>query len=745
VKRLKVLFVTNWYPTLDHPVRAVWVREHAKAVRLYDDVVVLHCRMSGPAPSRRRGMEPETDERVTEGIPTYRVWSTSSSIPAVSYLIALWTGLRAFRRLVRQGFRPDIVHAHVYDAGGLALLIGRLHRIPVVVSEHFSSFPRRTLGRLDVLKAWLAFRGADVVLPVSQALQAAIARYGIRARFRVIPNVVDTAFFTPPDHPRPDATGKRILAVGQLVPARGLAYLLQALAGLGATRADWHLDVVGEGAARHEYEDLAARLKLDAKVAFHGLKSKREVADLMRRADLFVLPSLLETFSAPVAEALATGTPILATRCGGPEEFVGEDVGLLVPTGDVEGLSTGLEYMLANVHRYSRARIAAYARERFSPEVVGARLHTVYQSLESRAASLPLYSTAMRLEPITGPAAWRGEAMARTDEWIHHLSPRELDELHEALGHVRSRGLDVIQVTRGDFPLPTFGATLDAIRGELLHGRGFVLLRGLPVDRYPALDVATIYWGIGTYFGTPRSQNAQGHLLGHVRDVGRDASDPNARVYQTSRRQNYHTDSVDIVALLCWRKARSGGLSSIISSVTAYNEMLARRPDLVPVMSEPFPTDRRGEVPAGMKGYFMVPAFNHHAGRLSVIYVRRYIESSQRFPDAPRLTAQQREAMDVFDGILEDPALHLFMDFEPGDVQLLHNHQILHDRTEFVDWPEPERKRHLLRLWLCPPDGRPLPACFSDRYGGVEIGNRGGIVVAGTTSNVPLEELLSPR
>lgn len=341
--------------------------------------------------------------------------------------------------------------------------------------------------------------------------------------------------------------------------------------------------------------------------------------------------------------------------------------------------------------------------------------------------------------PIGGPSAWRGDAMARTEEWIVRLTPAHVAEVDAALACVRAAGRDIASVRRDDFPLPSLGPTLDGIRRELLTGRGFVLLRGLPVARYSLADAALAYWGLGTYLGAARSQNAAGHLLGHVRDVGRDADDPDARVYQTNRRQNYHTDSVDVVGLLCWRQARSGGLSSIVSSVTTYNEMLARRPDLVEVMFEPFPTDRRGEVPAGRKPYFCIPAFNWHRGLLSTIYVRRYIESSQRFPDAPRLTERQRAAMDAFDGILEDPGLHLFMELQPGDVQFLHNHQILHDRTAFEDWPEADRKRHLLRLWLCPPDGRPLPDCFADRYGGVTVGDRGGIVVPGARPHVSLD------
>lgn len=338
--------------------------------------------------------------------------------------------------------------------------------------------------------------------------------------------------------------------------------------------------------------------------------------------------------------------------------------------------------------------------------------------------------------PITGPSAWRGGELEHSDGWIHHVSAAERAELDAALKAVGAR--DLLTIGRADFPLPTFGRVLDAIHRELLHGRGFVLLRGIEARRYSVRELATIYWGIGMHLGKARSQNAAGHVLGHVRDVGRSEDDPNARIYQTNRRQNYHTDSVDIVGLLCVNQARRGGLSSIVSSVTIYNEMRARRPDLAAVMFEPFHTDRRGEVPAGMKPWFAIPVFNWYEGALTTMYVRRYIESARRFDDVPPLTDAQREAMDLFDSLVEDPDLHLFMDFEPGDIQLVHNHQILHDRTEFEDWPEPERKRHLLRLWLCPPDGRPLPPAFAARYGSVSIGDRGGIVVPDARLTVPL-------
>jgi hypothetical protein len=343
------------------------------------------------------------------------------------------------------------------------------------------------------------------------------------------------------------------------------------------------------------------------------------------------------------------------------------------------------------------------------------------------------------LRLIDGPAAWIGAELRRSDGWMHHLAPAELDELDAALRATQRQGLGLLEIGRETFALPSFGRTLARLLDTLLNGRGFVLIRGIPLERYTRHEAATIYWGIGAHLGRPVPQNAQGHLLGHVRDLGLELKDPAVRVYQTTERQTFHTDSCDIVALLCLQKSKSGGLSSLTSSMSVYNEMVRRRPDLAALLFEPFATDRRGEVPEGMRPYFMQPVFNEHEGYLSTIYARRYIESAQRFPEVPRLTEAQREALDLFDSLAEDTALRLDMAFEPGDMQFLQNHTILHDRTAYEDWPEPERKRHLLRLWLCPREGRPLPPVYAQRYGSVEIGNRGGIRVPGQQLQAPLE------
>jgi hypothetical protein len=342
---------------------------------------------------------------------------------------------------------------------------------------------------------------------------------------------------------------------------------------------------------------------------------------------------------------------------------------------------------------------------------------------------------------IQSPSAWIGADMRnRRAEWTYRLSSAEIAEIETAVTTVQARGLNIADIRREDFPLPTLGPVLDRLRVEVLDGRGFALLRGMPVEDRPIVESATAYWGVGTYFGSARSQNAQGHLLGHVYDLGKglSATNPNLRSYATAERQNFHIDRCDVVSLLCLRCAKWGGLSTIVSSMAVHNAMARRRPEFLERLYQPFPVDRRGEVPEGKAPFYEAPVFNDHAGLVSVLYSRLHIGSSQRFPEARRLTPGDYEALDMLGELAADPELRLDMNFRPGDIQFLHNHTILHARSAYEDWPEVERKRHLLRLWLAPAGARPLPPVFAECYGDLTIGNRGGIICKGTHLHVPL-------
>jgi hypothetical protein len=288
---------------------------------------------------------------------------------------------------------------------------------------------------------------------------------------------------------------------------------------------------------------------------------------------------------------------------------------------------------------------------------------------------------------INGPSAWCGPDMVRRPDWIEHLSAAELAETESAAKRLAELEPDWSAVDRDDFPLPRLAERLSHILNHVLEGRGFALLRGLPVQQWGLRLSAVAFLGLGLHWARLRSQNKRGHLLGHVKDMGLASKDPNVRIYQTKERQNYHTDSCDVVGLLCLHPARSGGQSSLVSSVTLYNEMLKRSPDLAAVLFEPIETDRRGEVGGGQKPFFCIPVFNWYSGLLTTIYHRNYIDSARRFPEVSPLRPKQIQALDLFDHLANDSALHFSMDLQMGDIQLVHNHTLLHDRTAFEDCP----------------------------------------------------------
>ncbi len=356
-------------------------------------------------------------------------------------------------------------------------------------------------------------------------------------------------------------------------------------------------------------------------------------------------------------------------------------------------------------------------------------------------SALPSGPMTRGLPVFDNPQAWRGPQVAGLSDWIHAFTEDEVAEIEAAVRRADRPGRDIVGMNRDDFPLPGLAPRLARVRREVLHGRGFFLLRGLPVQRWTIRQAAIAYWALGSHWGDPVSQNGKGHVLGHVVNLGLDYADPEVRGYQTNARLNYHADSSDIVSLLCLRSGRSGGLSTIVSSTTLWNELVARRPDHAEALTHPLYYTRWGEIPEGREPWAEIAAFTPWGGRMVATYVRSAIMKSQLMPEVPRLTPLQLEAMDHLDALAADPALHLDMAFRPGDVQVLCNHSILHSRTAYEDWPEPERRRHLLRLWLAPHEARSLPAVFAQRYGSVVPGARGGVGLAPAQLQVPLDEL----
>ena len=354
---------------------------------------------------------------------------------------------------------------------------------------------------------------------------------------------------------------------------------------------------------------------------------------------------------------------------------------------------------------------------------------------ERRGADAPM-------RPVRGPAVWRAAELRERGDWLYVLDAGEIAELSAAADAVARARVDLRELDRSGFELSaSLASTLARLRSQVIDGLGFVQIRGLPIARFGRRKTATIFWGIARYLGDEVvSQNAKGNLLDHVKDFGQTFRDPSSRGPYTRERIEYHTDACDVVGLLCLHPSASGGESTLASGGAVYNEMLRRRPDLVEALLGPVYRDRRGEVPPGRAPWYAMPVFNFFDGFLSITNEPSYIESVARFFDENPNTPGQLEGLQLLDEIAEE--LHFDIEFAAGDLQFVHNHTVMHSRQAFVDFPEPSRRRHLLRIWLLTHGGRPVPPVFYERNGSPETCRRpGGIVGAATEPRVPLDGL----
>jgi len=306
-------------------------------------------------------------------------------------------------------------------------------------------------------------------------------------------------------------------------------------------------------------------------------------------------------------------------------------------------------------------------------------------------------------EPLNIAAAWKGRELRHRDDWRETLTDADVAELERGIATAKRTGKRMGDLTKKDFPLPTFSKKIGRWREEVRSGRGFQVFRGVPVERWLQRDTELFFWCFGQHFGIPGAQNPQADLLGHVRDTGE--SPDEVRHYRTNVNINFHCDAADVVGLLCLRKAKRGGLSRIASSISVYNELLARRPDLVDRLYEPFMMDTKGE---GGVQYLPVAPCCFDDGRLCTFYHTDYFRSAVGFDGRLVLSAKDHAVLDLYNEIADSPDFYLDMELEPGDVQLLSNHTVLHARTDYEDHSKPELKRHLLRLWISLPARAPL-------------------------------------
>lgn len=322
-------------------------------------------------------------------------------------------------------------------------------------------------------------------------------------------------------------------------------------------------------------------------------------------------------------------------------------------------------------------------------------------------------------------SAWVAADHQSNTAWLYQLTAADLAEIDAAVGKVKAAGLVPPNFTAAQFVTPGFGATLAKQARELEHGRGFFLLRGLPMDKYDLDTVKTIYWGIGVHLGVPVFQNTRGELMTHVADRGDDYGDINVRLYTTAAAANPHNDPSDCVGLLCVRHATEGGRSMIASATSIYNRVATERPEFLPILHKGFPHDLRGEGATAKLDETTpdIPVFSDFGGKISCCLNSKSSRTARDKQGRP-MTELELAAIDYIERLAESDELCLGMDFRPGDIQFLNNYAIIHTRTAFRDDRDPDKRRLLLRLWLNLHEGRKLAPGFGDRFNN---GSRGGI------------------
>jgi len=313
-------------------------------------------------------------------------------------------------------------------------------------------------------------------------------------------------------------------------------------------------------------------------------------------------------------------------------------------------------------------------------------------------------------EKISDISAWRGADLKNDKSWCIELSADTIAVIDSALSTAKSQGLSFPNFGKDDFPIHGINAELRDYAEELENGKGFLMLRGFPIDRYSDEDIETIYYGLGLHLGTPVCQNLKGDLLGNVMNVG-DVTKKETRVYETNAYLPYHTDLSDVFGLICLRKAKSGGLTSLVSSAAVYNVILEQYPEYLGVFYRPMYYAHLGKDSSNK-----APVFSYHDNKLSCRYLRQYIELGHEMQERP-LSRVEVEAMDKFDEIIHDPQIRLDMMMEPGDMLFANNYSVMHSRTSFEDHEAPKQRRKLLRLWVKMPNARALAPDFPGQNG----------------------------
>jgi hypothetical protein len=297
--------------------------------------------------------------------------------------------------------------------------------------------------------------------------------------------------------------------------------------------------------------------------------------------------------------------------------------------------------------------------------------------------------------PVGGSAAWLAGDLVADTTWIVHLTDADIAAMDDALDRVTAAGVEPGDLRRSDVDLGPFASSVREWSRKVSDERGVLLVRGFPVHSWGEQRAALATWCLGLHLGIPGAQNPTGDLLGHVRDMSARGVGQHARLYQTDADIRFHCDYADVVGLMCLRQAIDGGQSRVASSIAVHDELWRSVPNAARRLYQPVWLDARDE---GPQPALAVIPFTFDGERVRVFYHSDYFRSAERHGDEFRMSAELSAALDRFDEVAASPEFCVHMDLEPGDLQLLSNHSVVHARTTYRD--DPRSPRHLLRLWL---------------------------------------------
>ncbi len=373
MRKIKVLNLVSWFPNESNPLEGIFIKEHIKAINKFVDVRIIY------GSEKKKFSKVTYRRKVVDGMNVVYFNFGKLPVPGGSFFPYLKGFYGAFKEFKKEGFVPNVIHAHVYKAGVPAVILGAFTGIPVIITEHYSIFVSNDIRGKENIKAQFAFQNAQCVTAVSKFLATHIKKYAGEKQVKVVPNVVDHSLFHPPDFISNNVPLK-FITVAHLEKHKGIDYLIKAAEILKKKGYNFKVIIVGDGNKKYEYKREILEKGLTEVVHLVGGKTHQEVAELMRRSDSFVLPSLGETFGVVLIEAMATGLPIITTDCGGPSEIVDSESGIVIPPANEKALAQAMEKFIKGAVSFDRGKI--YQKSlKFSYDSVGEKFLELYNEL----------------------------------------------------------------------------------------------------------------------------------------------------------------------------------------------------------------------------------------------------------------------------------------------------------------------------------------------------------------------------